>query len=123
MPFMILAKEAYYTMHLLEKYANNFNTSDPTALASTFDADCIFSDMAPTVSGMDPMWVYGCESVEMVFKMYFSAMEMSIEVIRIEGDTMDYDVKYPGFTMPCRGTLIEERAGKIKRYNVQVRDY
>lgn len=109
-------------MHLLEQYVNNFNTNNPRTLASTFDRDCVFSDMAPTKAGMDPMWVYGSECVEMIFQMYFASMEMKLELVKIEGNVLDYVVHYPGFGMPCRGTLLEEKDGKIVRYSVRYRE-
>lgn len=109
-------------MHLLEQYIENFNTNDPKVLASTFHEECIFSDRAPEKAGMDAMWVYGNECVEMIFQMYFSSMPMKLEMVALNGDVLDYIVKYPGFDMPCRGTLLEQQDGKIKRYSVEYRE-
>lgn len=109
-------------MHLLEQYVNNFNTGDPKILASTFHSDCVFTDMAPAKMGMDPMWVYGSECIEMIFTMYFASMNMKLELVKRQGDTLDYVVKYPGFDIPCRGALLEKKDGKIKRYSVQFRE-
>lgn len=108
-------------MHLLEQYVENFNSNDPRKFASTFAEDCVFSDSAPTAAGMDPMWVLGKECVELIFNMYFTNMPMKAKLEKLDGNAMDYIISYPGFDMPCRGVLLEEKDGKILRYAVEYR--
>ncbi len=109
-------------MHILEKYVNHFNSNDSKVFASTFADDCIFTDSAPTKAGMDPMYVAGKECVDMIFNMYFSNMPMKATLVAVKDNTLDYIISYPGFDMPCRGTLLEEKDGKIVRYSVAFRE-
>lgn len=109
-------------MHILEQYVENFNSGDSKVFASTFADDCIFTDSAPTKAGMDPMHVEGKECIDLIFNMYFNNMPMSAKLVRVRENTLDYIICYPGFEMPCRGTLLEEKDGKIVRYSVQFRE-
>lgn len=109
-------------MHLLEQYVENFNSKDSKKFASTFTEDCVFNDTAPTKVGMDPMWLLGRECVDMMFNMYFNVMPISAKLVKLNDDSsMDYIISYPGFDMPCRGTILEEKDGKIARYSVAFR--
>lgn len=109
-------------MSVLEKYVDSFNSNDSKVFASIFAEDCVFSDTAPTKAGMDPMWVNGRECVDMIFNMYFNNMPMSATFVSLNGNELDYFIHYPGFDMPCRGTLLEEENGLIKRYSVAFRE-
>ncbi len=109
-------------MSILEKYVEVFNLNDAKKFAEMFDKDCIFHDTAPTKVGMDALYIVGSEAVEMIFKQNFAAMKMSGKVIKIEGNVMDYDLQFGDAAMPCQGTLLEEKDGKIASYFVKFRE-
>lgn len=107
---------------ILRNYVDTFNTADSKRFADLFDTDCIFKDSAPTVMGMDPIYIDGRECVNLIFNSNFNTMNNRIELIEIRNNEMDYNVIImEQYVVPCHGVLEEVKYGKISKYTVTPR--
>ena len=89
---------------VLEKYVAALNSGDADRVAQLFAQECDFVD-----------------GVRNAFKGVFEAYSVDAKIVKLNPNSMEYDVTLAGLFIPCIGAATCDEDGLIKEYIVRPR--
>ncbi|MBM4761475.1 hypothetical protein GNT69_04120 [Bacillus sp. B15-48] len=105
---------------ILEDYVAHMNNGDYEGVANLFTETCSFDDGGARTIQVDDLVVKGRVNLKATFQSVFEAYKVRAEIVKLNANTMEYDVYLGETKLECIGcaTLKE---GKIAEYIVRPR--
>ena len=106
----------------MQNYVDALNSNDPAAVGAIFADECYFSDGATRIINLPDGVGTSPAEVEAVFQGIMSQFKVSVEILKMNDRSMEYDV-YLGeeVTLPCVGAVTLDENGKVKEYIIRPR--
>ena len=100
---------------MIKKVIQAMMDKDYKTLSSCFSEDCKYFDYCPPLCGGTGIYIYGCESVEMVFRNKFALRGLTYaEPVFDKDDSASFFVSYGGEYLYARLNIEEyDSAGMI----------
>ena len=93
-------------MSILETYILHANAKNADKIADLFADECYFNDGAAKPFGMDTMIASGKRAVFELFSSIFASFEVvKAEIVKLNPNSMEYDVKLGDMSIPCVGAV------------------
>lgn len=105
----------------LKTYVAGLNAGDCNAVAELFAEECDFVDGGARPNGFPDVVAHGKEGVRTAFKGVFETYDVKAEIVKLNPNSMEYDVFLAGLEIPCVGTATVDAEGKITEYLVRPR--
>lgn len=105
---------------LLEQYVALLNKSDYEGISNLFTEDCRVDDGAARTVNAPDLVASGREEVKEAFKLALSGNNIRAEVIKLNENSMEYDVKLGDIKLECIGCA-SFKDGLIDEYIVRPR--
>ncbi len=105
----------------LKIYVAGLNAGDCNAIAELFAEECDFVDGGARPNGFPDVVAHGKEEVRAAFKGVFETYDVKAEIVKLNPNSMEYDVFLAGLEIPCVGTATVDAEGKITEYLVRPR--
>ncbi len=106
---------------VLEKYVAALNSANADQVADLFGQECDFVDGGARPFGFPDVVAHGKEGVYDAFAGVFTAYKVEAKIVRLNPNSMEYDVELAGLHIPCIGAATCYEDGKIKEYIVRPR--
>ena len=106
---------------VLEKYVAGLNSGDCDAVAELYADECDFVDGGARPFNFPDVVAHGREGVREAFRGVFETYKVEAVIIKMNPNSMEYDVTLAGLHIPCIGAATLDEAGKIKEYIVRPR--
>ena len=106
---------------VLEKYVAGLNANDADQVAELYADECDFVDGGARPQGFTDVVASGKEGVRAAFKGVFEQFQVKATIIKLNPNSMEYDVELAGLCIPCIGAATLDADGKIKEYIVRPR--
>ena len=106
---------------VLEKYVAGLNANDADQVAELYADECDFVDGGARPQGFSDVVASGKEGVRTAFKGVFEQFKVKATIIKLNPNSMEYDVELAGLCIPCIGAATCDADGKIKEYIVRPR--
>ena len=106
---------------VLEKYIDASNAKDADRIADLFADECLFMDGAARPLGMPDFKAEGREAIRELYAGIFQSYDVSAKLVKLNPNSMEYDVLLNGMTVPCIGAATCNEDGKITEYMVRAR--
>lgn len=106
---------------ILEKYIAAMNTGDADKVAALFAEECDFMDGGARLNGNPDLVVSGREGVRNAFKGVFDAYAVAGKIVKLNPNSMEYDVSLGDTLIPCIGAATCDESGLIREYIVRPR--
>ena len=106
---------------ILTTYVADLNAGDCNAVAELFAEECDFVDGGARPFQFPDVVAHGREGVRGAFKGVFETYKVEAEIIKMNPNSMEYDVRLAGLLIPCVGTATCNADGKITEYLVRPR--
>ena len=106
---------------ILEKYVAGLNAQDADAIAELYAEDSSFVDGGARLQDFDDVVADGREGIRAAFKGVFEQFKVKATIIKLNPNSMEYDVELAGIVIPCIGAATCDEEGKIKEYIVRPR--
>jgi hypothetical protein len=112
-------------MNVLERYVTAMDNNDLEAIVGCWedDADVIFNDVSAKLLTGTPGYLVGKDAIRATFTQMFAAKpKAKIIWMSEDGKRMHYDIEIVGITLPCIGTIDQERNGNFVVYSCTPRE-
>ena len=106
---------------ILEKYVAGLNAQDADAIAELYADECSFVDGGARPNGFPDVVASGKEGVREAFKGVFEQFQVKATIVKLNPNSMEYDVELAGLFIPCIGAATCDADGKITEYIVRPR--
>lgn len=106
---------------ILEKYVAGLNAGNADQVAELYAEECSFVDGDTRPNGFPDVVAEGRECVRKAFEGVFDTYEVKATIVKMNPNSMEYDVELAGLTIPCIGAATCDEDGKIKEYIVRPR--
>ena len=106
---------------ILEKYVAGLNAQDADGIAELYAEECSFVDGGARPNGFPDVVASGREGVRAAFKGVFEQFKVKATIVRLNPNSMEYDVELAGLFIPCIGAATCDKDGKITEYIVRPR--
>ncbi|MBR0463303.1 MAG: nuclear transport factor 2 family protein [Clostridia bacterium] len=106
---------------ILEKYVAGLNAQDADAIAELYAENCSFVDGGARPNGFPDVVANGREGVREAFKGVFKQFTVKATIVKLNPNSMEYDVELAGLFIPCIGAATCDADGKITEYIVRPR--
>lgn len=105
----------------LKTYVAGLNSGDCDAIAELFAENCDFVDGGARPFKFPDVVASGREGVREAFRGVFQTYQVKAEIVKLNPNSMEYDVFLAGLEIPCVGTATVDENGKITEYLVRPR--
>lgn len=105
----------------LQKYIEAANSKDPDGIADLFAEECVFSDGAARQLGMQDITANGKDNIRAVYAGIFQMYGIEAKIVKMNENSMEYDVLLNGMCVPCIGAATVNDEGRITEYIVRAR--
>ncbi|MBQ8974128.1 MAG: nuclear transport factor 2 family protein [Oscillospiraceae bacterium] len=106
---------------VLEKYVAALNSGDADRVAELFGEECSFVDGGARLLDYEDVVASGREAVRKAFEGVFASYKVGAEIVKLNPNSMEYDVTLEGAFIPCIGAATLDDKGLIKEYIVRPR--
>lgn len=106
---------------ILEKYVAALNSGNADQVAALYGEECDFSDGGARPFGFPDVIASGREGVRAAFAGVFETYKVEAKIVRLNPNSMEYDVELAGLHIPCIGAATLGEDGLIKEYMVRPR--
>ena len=106
---------------VLEKYVAALNSGDADEVAVLYGEECSFVDGGARPFGFPDVVASGREQVREAFAGVFKTYKVEAKIIKLNPNSMEYDVELAGLHIPCIGAATCNEEGKITDYIVRPR--
>lgn len=106
---------------ILEKYVAGLNSGDANQVAELFAEECDFVDGGARPWKFPDVVASGKEGVRQAFTGVFEAYQVKANIVKLNPNSMEYDVFLAGLEIPCIGAATVNDEGKITEYIVRPR--
>ena len=106
---------------ILEKYVAALNSGNAEQVAELFAPECDFVDGGARPNGFPDVVASGREGVRQAFKGVFETYSVDAKIVKLNPNSMEYDVTLAGLFIPCIGAATCDENGLIKEYIVRPR--
>ena len=106
---------------VLEKYVAALNSGKADQVAELYAEECSFVDGGARPFGFPDVVASGKENVRAAFAGVFETYKVEAKIVRLNPNSMEYDVELAGLHIPCIGAATCDEEGKIKEYIVRPR--
>ena len=106
---------------ILVKYVDGLNAGDAEQVANLFADKCDFNDGGARPFDFPDVVAAGKDGVYAAFKGVFETYKVVANIVKMNPNSMEYDVLLAGLTIPCIGTATLDKDGKITEYMVRPR--
>ena len=104
---------------ILEKYVAGLNSGNADQVAELYAEECSFNDGGARPFGFTDVVASGREGVRAAFAGVFEAYKVEAKIIKLNPNSMEYDVELAGLHIPCIGAATCNEEGKITDYIVR----
>ncbi|MBQ9827619.1 MAG: nuclear transport factor 2 family protein [Lachnospiraceae bacterium] len=106
---------------VLKKYVAGLNSGDADQVAALYAEECDFVDGGARPMGFPDVVASGREGVMAAFKGVFDTYKVEANIVKLNPNSMEYDVELAGLHIPCIGVATCDEEGFIKEYIVRPR--
>lgn len=106
---------------VLEKYVAALNSHDAENVAVLYAEDCSFVDGGARTFGFPDVVAHGKEEVKNAFAGVFETYDVKAAIVKLNPNSMEYDVELAGLHIPCIGAATCNEEGLITEYIVRPR--
>jgi ketosteroid isomerase-like protein len=106
---------------VLEKYVAALNSGNADNVAELYAEECSFVDGGARTFGFPDVVADGKEGVRQAFAGVFETYKVEAKIVKLNPNSMEYDVELAGLHIPCIGAATCGEDGKIKEYIVRPR--
>ena len=106
---------------VLEKYVAGLNSGNADHVAELYADECSFVDGGARPFGFPDVVANGREGVRDAFKGVFETYKVEAKIVKLNPNSMEYDVELADLHIPCIGAATCDEEGKIKEYIVRPR--
>ena len=106
---------------ILEKYVAGLNANNADQIAELYADECSFVDGGARPNGFPDVVASGKEGVRSAFKGVFEQFQVKATIVKLNPNSMEYDVELAGLFIPCIGAATCNEEGKITEYIVRPR--
>ena len=106
---------------ILQQYVAGLNSGNADKVAALFAESCDFVDGGARPFDFPDVVASGREAVREAFRGVFETYEVKAKIVKLNPNSMEYDVFLAGLEIPCIGTATLDEQGKIKEYLVRPR--
>lgn len=106
---------------VLEKYVAALNSGNADNVAELYAEECSFNDGGARPFGFEDVIASGREGVRAAFAGVFEAYKVEASIVKLNPNSMEYDVELAGLHIPCIGAATCNEEGKITDYIVRPR--
>ena len=106
---------------ILRTYVAGLNAGDCDAIAELFAEQSDFVDGGARPFKFPDVVASGREQIREAFRGVFTTYEVKAEIVKMNPNSMEYDVFLAGLEIPCIGTATIDENGKIIEYLVRPR--
>lgn len=106
---------------VLEKYVAALNAGDADQVAVLYAEECSFVDGGARPFGFPDVVASGRQGVRDAFKGVFETYKVEAKIVKLNPNSMEYDVELAGLHIPCIGAATCDETGLIKEYIVRPR--
>lgn len=106
---------------VLTKYVAGLNSGDADQVAALYADECSFVDGGARPMGFPDVVASGKEGVRAAFKGVFETYKVEASIVKMNPNSMEYDVELAGLHIPCIGAATCNEAGEITEYIVRPR--
>lgn len=106
---------------ILKKYVAGLNSGNADEVAELYAEECDFVDGGARPFGFPDVVASGREGVRSAFTGVFQQYKVEANIVKLNPNSMEYDVKLAGLDIPCIGAATLDESGKIKEYIVRPR--
>ncbi len=106
---------------ILEKYVAGLNSGNADQVAELYAEECDFVDGGARPFGFPDVVAHGKEEVRAAFKGVFETYKVEAKIVRLNPNSMEYDVELAGLHIPCIGAATCNEDGSIREYIVRPR--
>jgi hypothetical protein len=106
---------------ILKAYVAGLNGGDCNVIAELFAEECDFVDGGARPNGFPDVVAHGKEGVREAFRGVFDTYQVKADIVKLNPNSMEYDVFLAGLEIPCIGTATVNEDGKITEYLVRPR--
>jgi len=106
---------------VLETYVAGLNSGVAENVSSLFAEESDFVDGGARPMGFPDVVAHGRAEVQAAFAGVFATYKVKATIVKLNPNSMEYDVDLAGLYIPCVGTVTLDAEGKIKEYLVRPR--
>ncbi len=106
---------------VLEKYVAALNSADADQVAALYGEECDFVDGGARPFGFEDVVAHGKAAVRDAFAGVFQTYKVEAKIVKLNPNSMEYDVELAGLHIPCIGAATLWEDGTIKEYIVRPR--
>ncbi|MGX8700724.1 hypothetical protein [Caproiciproducens sp.] len=106
-------------MTVLEKYLAGINHGDAKEISGLFTEEGKFDDGARRTHGLPDLVAIGEERIQVLWAALFASYRMSARLIKLNENSMEYEVLIDGSTFPCIGAATLSKDGRIAEYTIR----
>ncbi len=106
---------------VLEKYVAGLNAGNADQVAELYAEECSFVDGGARPFGFPDVVASGREGVRQAFAGVFQTYTVKANIVKLNPNSMEYDVDLAGLLIPCIGAATCNEEGKITEYIVRPR--
>jgi hypothetical protein len=106
---------------VLEKYVAALNSASAEQVSCLYAEECSFVDGGARLLGFPDVVASGRQGVFDAFKGVFETYTVEAKIVKLNDNSMEYDVELAGLHIPCIGAATCDENGLIKEYIVRPR--
>ncbi|MDO4414165.1 MAG: hypothetical protein Q4C20_03740 [Erysipelotrichaceae bacterium] len=106
---------------VLEKYVAALNSANADNVAVLYADECSFVDGGARPFGFPDVVANGKEGVRNAFAGVFETYKVEAKIVKLNPNSMEYDVELAGLHIPCIGAATCNEDGLITEYIVRPR--
>ncbi len=106
---------------VLEKYVAALNSGNADQVAELYAEECSFVDGGARPFGFPDVVASGKAGVHAAFKGVFETYTVAAKIVKLNPNSMEYDVELAGLHIPCIGAATCGEDGLITEYIVRPR--
>ena len=106
---------------VLENYVAGLNSGKADQVASLFAEECSFVDGGARLLKVPDVVASGREGVKNAFEGVFKTYSVEAKIVKLNPNSMEYDVELAGLHIPCIGAATCNEDGLITEYIVRPR--
>lgn len=106
---------------VLEKYVAALNSGKADQVAELYADECSFVDGGARLLKFPDVVASGKKGVFDAFDGVFKTYTVAAKIVKLNDNSMEYDVHLADFDIPCIGAATLDENGKIKEYIVRPR--
>lgn len=106
---------------VLEKYVAALNSGNADQVAALYAEECSFVDGGARPFGFPDVVASGKKGVHDAFAGVFETYQVEAKIVKLNPNSMEYDVELAGLHIPCIGAATCNEAGEITEYIVRPR--